>query len=67
MKSGRNPYRSPRLFRRFLIALAFGGAPAALGATINWTNAGTGDWSLATNWSSNPSLPGPADIVRRAA
>ena len=31
-------------------------------ATISWTDA-TGFWDVATNWSSNPALPGAGDDV----
>ena len=31
--------------------------------TITWTNTSGGNWSTASNWSSNPSLPGPSDDV----
>jgi len=33
-------------------------------AAVNWTGGGDGvNWTNAANWSSNPSLPGPADDV----
>ncbi len=63
MDLGRTSRQTDRLLRRLLIAAALWGAPAASGATVNWTNAGTGDWNTASNWSSNPALPGSADIV----
>ena len=46
------------------LLLAFGGALAmpALADAINWTDT-TGFWDVATNWSSNPLLPGAADDV----
>ena len=36
--------------------------PALHGATVMWVG-GSGDWNTATNWSSNPSLPGTNDNV----
>src|SRR5215831_9964726 len=35
---------------------------AAAHAAVNWTD-GTGFWDVATNWSSNPALPGATDDV----
>jgi hypothetical protein len=37
-------------------------APCAGAASVAWVGA-SGEWSTATNWSSNPSLPGAADDV----
>ena len=41
------------------VALATGPSPSA---AVNWTG-GTSFWDLASNWSSNPLLPGAADDV----
>ncbi len=55
-------------FRRSACALAiaaiFQPLPATT-ATVNWLTAGPGtfQWATATNWSSNPALPGAADDV----
>jgi hypothetical protein len=38
------------------------GVTAASAAVVNWTDA-TGFWDVATNWSSDPLLPGAADDV----
>ncbi len=35
----------------------------APGAAVTWDVDADGDWNIATNWSSNPSLPGAADDV----
>ena len=35
----------------------------ASAAAVNWTTGGDGFWDIATNWSSNPTLPGAADDV----
>ncbi|MBL8700093.1 MAG: hypothetical protein JNK67_17065, partial [Alphaproteobacteria bacterium] len=37
-------------------------ASTALSAPVNWTGA-SGNWNVATNWSSNPSFPAAADDV----
>src|SRR5688500_13399277 len=41
------------------------GAPAgsARAADVFWAVDANGQWTAASNWSSNPSLPGPADDV----
>ncbi len=52
---------SPVALVAFVTTLMLGVLPAAA-AIVSWTD-GSGDWSTATNWSSNPSLPGPADNV----
>jgi hypothetical protein len=31
--------------------------------TVTWTNINGGDWDIASNWSSSPSLPGASDTV----
>ncbi len=46
-----------------LAAAAYGGVHKAYGAVVSWTTDVNGNWSVASNWSSNPSLPGSADDV----
>ena len=37
--------------------------PGLRAATINWTNAGTGNWAISNNWSSG-TVPGAGDLAR---
>ncbi len=47
-----------------LIAFAACAASAsARAASVIWAPNASGSWTTATNWSSNPALPGPADSV----
>src|SRR4051794_28041141 len=58
----RSSFRAPR---PGLLAAAVGAAlasGAARPATVDWIG-GSSFWDLATNWSSNPALPGAADDV----
>ncbi len=57
----RKPPRRRGLFCGLVAAVL--AAPAAFGATVNWMPTAGGQWDVATNWSSNPSLPGSADAV----
>ncbi len=45
-----------------ILSIAGLSGPASA-AAVNWTTGGDGFWDIATNWSSNPTLPSAADDV----
>ncbi|MGN6367592.1 MAG: hypothetical protein ACTHN5_04960 [Phycisphaerae bacterium] len=56
--------------RSIFIALAActaASAHAAYAADVSWVSSAGGDWNIASNWSSNPLLPGASDDVTIAA
>jgi hypothetical protein len=53
--------RRPLLAFFFLMTFLSSGPTQA--ATVSWILDGDGNWNSASNWSSNPSLPGPSDDV----
>jgi hypothetical protein len=61
MKAKSNSAQFRRSACAVAVAALFQPAPA-VPAVVNWI-AGTGFWDVATNWSSNPNLPGAADDV----
>lgn len=59
-------FRSTMQFARNPLALAVMtalGASPTFAADVNWVTDGDGNWAAASNWSSNPLLPGSADDV----
>src|SRR5262249_45418031 len=53
---------APRLIALALLAV-FSAAASADAATVSWIVDADGSWTVPSNWSSNPSLPGPGDDV----
>lgn len=59
---GLSPMRAKSTFGPALVFALACSSPAHA-ALVNWVPAADGDWDGATNWSSNPGLPGATDDV----
>jgi fibronectin-binding autotransporter adhesin len=63
----RGPRPDIRRLAQYLVVLFLAPAPLieprARAATVSWIVDADGSWTTASNWSSNPSLPGPSDDV----
>ncbi len=55
-------FRHTRIFAGYTLVVACVSMPA-MAAPVSWINDSDGQWNVATNWSSNPATPGPADDV----